>query len=582
MRLNRKKSPTTKVTHWLSVHRQVLFVSIVVLLFSYLLVVKAVAATQLDYYSDEPDDYGIISRDLARVNDFFSGANSPDQARFPHVVSLPVVMVLGQESLWPGRMLYIFIHACYLVVVYRLFRLSLSKVKAFYGLSLVALSSYLFSFSVFTMTTGSSLFLLFGTLMLYIYLRYLKAPLKVYSINRLSMLGVVSGLAVASRFFAALILISIFIYDAWLSRRTIFSKQGVRFWAVPFELINIIFTLFILVVNLLPATPIFKIMASVFLCLGYIALFAYEYFIRHDIDTKIGFLDRWIFIVHTAFVTTLIASPIHLNIQNIIRIFEWSSIWHKTENYINPSRFDIFTIIGVKTGWFAAVAIFVALMVIAWRRQTRQFVSTYALFIILVIMNMAVFLKVKYVIVWYPLLLMPFFYLPLAYIFPDSLQQLKKPLGVILLLVLLFIPLQEQYRYWRLFPYGHSDGAQYGKQYIGWNKPGTITFESSRKIIDYFKVNQQALPAGEIDCRLVTSKRYNPWASEVLSLAFMRGGLPQYRCIKQKNQIKDPGYVLTSLYIPDEITVEIEKKYVKQKVFTQASVPVVTLWVLKD
>lgn len=581
MSQNNKKSLPTIFTQWLIAHKRVLFASVIVLLFSYILVVKGIAATKLDYYSDEPDDYGIVIGDAARMGDFFKGVSSADQARFPHLVAMPIIKIWGENSLFMTRMLYIVIHLSYLFVVYKLFRLSLSKIKALYGLALTALSAYLFSFSVFSMTTGSSLFLLLGTLILYLYLRYPKAPLNTYRINRLSILGVVSGLAVASRFFAALILISVFLYDAWLSRKNLFSKQGVRFWSVPFELINIIFTMFLLLINFVPSAPMFKITGSIFLCLVYIALFAYEYFTRHDVDTKIGFFDRWIFIVHTAFVVTLIASPIHLNIQNIIRVFEWSSIWHKAENYINPSRFDIFTIIGVKTGWLAAGAILFALGVIAWRRQLKSFARVYALFIILIVVNMLAFLKVKYVIVWYPLLLMPFFYLPLAYIFPDSSRQLKKPLGILLLLLLLFIPLQEQYRYWRLFPYGHSDGAQYGKQYIGWNKPGTITFESSHKIVDYFRENQVSLPPGEIDCKLVTSKRYNPWASTILTMALQKEKLMDYRCRSEGSSSQSSPYVLTTVYIPDEIIQEISKDYRQQKVFTQASVQVATLWVKK-
>lgn len=581
MSQNNKKSLSTRVTQWLVAHKRVLFASVFVLLFSYLLVVKGIAATQLDYYSDEPDDYGIVIGDAARMGDFFKGVSSADQARFPHLVALPIIKIWGENSLFMTRMLYIVIHLTYLFVIYKLFRLSLSKIKALYGLALTALSAYLFSFSVFSMTTGSSLFLLLGTLILYMYLRYLKAPLKTYSVNRLALFGIVSGLAIGSRFFAALILISVFLYDAWLSRKSLFSKQGMRFWSVPFEPINVLFTVFIIVVNILSAPPAFKMMASIFLAIIYMVFFAYEYMTREDNQVKIGFFDRWIFIVHTAFVTTLIASPIHLNMQNIVRVFEWSSIWHKAENYINPSRFDIFTIIGVKTGWLAAGVILCALGIIAWRRQLSTFAKTYALFIILIAINLLAFLKVKYVIVWYPLLLMPFFYLPLAYVFPDSVKQLKKPLGILLLLVLLFIPLQEQYRYWRVFPYGHADGAQYGKEYIGWNKPGTITFESSRKIISYMKENQATLPPGEIDCMLVTSKKYNPWASGILTMALQKNGLSQYRCRPETSAQQQSQYVLTTVYIPEENINAISRDYKQQKVFTQASIPVATLWVKK-
>ena len=170
MSQNSKKPISSRLLQWARTHKKLIVVAVIALLFSYVFVVKSLAATKLDYYSDEPDDYGIIIGDLARSGEFFKSVSSADQARFPHLVALPIIKIWGEDSLLMTRLFYITIHLAYLFVIYKLFRLSLSRVKALYGLGLTALSAYLFSFSVFSMTTGSSLFLLLGTLILYLYL----------------------------------------------------------------------------------------------------------------------------------------------------------------------------------------------------------------------------------------------------------------------------------------------------------------------------------------------------------------------------------------------------------------------------
>ncbi len=566
----------------LAMHKKLISIVFVTVLFAYCGIVKFSAATQLNYYSDEPDDYGNIIGDLKTIPSFFDRIASADQARLPHLVTVPITIVFGDDSLLPSRMLYIAIHLAYLVVIYKLFRLSLSKVKALYGLAMVALSAYLFSFSVFTMTTSSSLFLLLGTLMVYVYLRYVPPPgvKKIVSVNTVAILGVVSGLALASRFFAVLILVSIFMHDAYINRRLLKKNNTYRIWQLPYENLNIIFTIIFITINIVVTDPILKLIAIAGLIVYYGIYFIVEYLGHRDKRLDVGFLSKWVVIVHTAFVFTLLGSPVHLNIKNIVRIFEWSSTWHKVENYINPSRFDIFTIMGVKTGWLAGIAILCALGLIAWRRQMAVFVKTYLLFIILILIHLIVFLKVKYVIVWYPLFLMPFFYLPLAYIFPDTKKQILNPLGFCLLLVLLFIPLQEQYRYWRLYPYGHIDGAQYGKEYIGWNKPGAITFEATGQVADYFVANQQSLPPGTIDCRMTTSVKYNPWASRLLSLILADAGWYMYQCLDMPQEADSP-YAITSLYIPDSELESLSQLYKKEKVFTEKGIPIATLWVKK-
>lgn len=561
--------------------KKIIFLIIIVLL-GYCFVVKNIASTQLGYFSDEPDDYGNLIQDWVTLPDFFNRTASTEQARLPLLIMTPIIAVVGYDFLIPARILDIAIHMGYLCVIYKLFRLSMSRVKALYGLILTALSAYLFSFSIFTMTTSGNIFLLLGTLILYLYLKYMNPQniKKHISVNILACMGIVSGLAIASRFFSVLILIAVFVYDAFYNRHSLLKNNNYRIWQLPFGKLNIYFIAIFLTVNLLPIFSELKISIMVGLIVYYLLHFSVEYYRKRNFKIQNGFISRWLVIVNTAFVYCLIGSPIHLNINNIIRIFNWSSTWHKAENYMYPSRFDKFTIIGIKTGWLAGLAIVGAVLIIIYRRQLKIFTKTYALFILLVIVHLAVFLKIKYVITWYPIFIMPFVYLPLAYIFPDTKKELYSPIGLIILVVLVFIPLNEQYRYWRLFPYGHIDGAQYGKQYIGWNKPGMITFEAADKIVEYIKENRQTLPPGNIDCRLTKSFKHKSWASDVLNSYFVKANLNNYKCNKSLSN-NSADYVISSVFVSDVDIADLSLNYKKVKVFTEANIPIATLWIKK-
>lgn len=494
-------------------------------------VVKITAATQMSYFTDEPEDAMIVASDISTAPYFFESSRAPDQARLPHLVALPITLAFSDQALLATRVLYIFIHIIYLCLIYKLFRLHVSRLQALYGFALTALSSYLFSFSIFTMTSSNNLYLLFGTLVVYL---YMKQPRGTSSANLrdLTLLGITLGLALGTRFLSAIILGTIFVYDAW-SQRDILRQQKDTFkqlWKFPYSVLNGGFCVAIIIINLMPRTPYLQIGLTAVTVVGYMILLGREYRLRNTRKLPLSFLQRWLLIGSTATVFTFLASPVHLNLRNIMPIFQWSSIWHKTTNFINPSWFDIFTVIGVKTGWIVGILIALAIGLIAWRRQMGKFVKTYALPILLVIIHMLIFVKIKYIIAWYPLFLIPFFYLPFVYIFPKSLQALKRPSQAVLFVILMLIPLSEQYRYWRLFPYGHIDGAQYSRQYIGWNKPGIVTFEGLNQIATYLKQHTNELPPGPMRCELIQNSMYKNWSNIITNIIFRQQGVDGFTC----------------------------------------------------
>lgn len=284
----------------------------------------------------------------------------------------------------------------------------------------------------------------------------------------------------------------------------------------------------------------------------------------------------------TSVVVSLIVSPIHLNFMNIYKLTKWSSLWHHNKNYINPSRFDIFTIIGIKLGVFVIVLTLLSIIFLIANKKLIQFLKDYALILLIIVLNLAIFVWVKFVIVWYPLFIMPFLYLPLIYVFPKDLIKIRQPLIAIMLGILFLVPIMEQVRYWKLFPFGHIDGAQYGEEYIGWNKPGMITFESMNYVAKYFKENEHYLDSGSIDCKVVRSDIiFSDWAPRLINLILSQQGASGFSCSNKYDELPSK-YALTSVYTDSSSLAKINQDYKTIHLFNEAGVPFARLWVLKN
>lgn len=576
-----RATKNNKIINFVKVNQKKILLVLGLVLMIYCFFVKASVATKLGHFADEPDDFGIIVEDSSRINTFFDNVPSADQSRLPHVVSLPIIMLFGVNSLVPLRIFHIFMYMGYIYVLYKLFRLTLSRVKAFYGVILTSLSCYMFSFSVFTMTTSNTLSFLLGALFLYLYIKYTKNSSSTkLSANQLVILGVISGMAVGSRFFSAILIVSALMFDVFLCRKALFKNFTWRIWELPFLIINMSFFILLTIINVVHLLPIFKIFLALILVIYYVVFLYGEFLHNKPLSARFGFISRWLILGSTAVASALISSPIHLNYENIVRIFEWGEIWHKVDNFINPSRFDIFTITGFKLGLFAGVMILISLFVIFYRKQQKDFFKKYALLIIVTILHFIIFVWAKYVLTWYPLFIMPFMYLPLIYVFPDKLNELKKPLMAVFCALLIALPIYEQYRYLRLFPFGQMDGAQYGKQYIGWNKPGMITFESIKDFIDYLKTHPEELPKGPMECNLIKSSQYKKWTINLMNYKLQKAGVDGYNCLPEDTK-QVPMYVITSIYTPESEIDRISQSYKTQKETYQSNVKIGTFWVKK-
>jgi len=140
------------------------------ILILYLIIVKSHAIGQLTFIADESGDLYMLNT-LFTMETLTDLADDPENARLPHLISVPFAIAFGQahvaDSLIPMRLLFVVIHCFYLFVFYKMLRLKFSEAQSLYCLCLTALSTYLFSFSIFTMTSSNNLFLLFSTCTIY-------------------------------------------------------------------------------------------------------------------------------------------------------------------------------------------------------------------------------------------------------------------------------------------------------------------------------------------------------------------------------------------------------------------------------
>ncbi len=215
-------------------------------------------------------------------------------------------------------------------------------------------------------------------------------------------------------------------------------------------------------------------------------------------------------------------------------------------------------------------------------RKIIQFLKDYALILMITLLHLIIFIWIKFVIAWYPLFIMPFLYLPLIYVFPKDFNKIRQPLVAIVVVALLFVPIVEQYRYWKLFPYGQIDGAQFGENYIGWNKPGMITFEGMNIITEYFKENKDNLAPGLIDCEVARGLfTGTKWAPRVMNMALNQAGVYDFGCIIKDDDDAHTEYAFTTMYTDGAVLNKINQEHKLKNQFYEAGIPFARFWIKK-
>ncbi len=222
-----------------------------------------------------------------------------------------------------------------------------------------------------------------------------------------------------------------------------------------------------------------------------------------------------------------------------------------------------------------------ALCVWAYIKHAKPhfFGSTAFLFILIFTIHFLIISAVRHKVTWYPLAIFPFLYLPLIWLWSFADKQHLRGLAVASMLCIALIVGDNCARYFYWFPYGHFDGAQFGREYIGWNRAGLISFEVNPQLIDY--LNSQKVPRRAIvNCQVVDVPFYNSWFRILLQRNYAREGGKRYTFTGGIWDSKTAfDYLLTSpIYYPEFEESLGQFDAVKVKTLAIKGIDILSVW----
>lgn len=533
----------------------------------YLIFVKVIAIHELSFLGDEFDDYKIIHSDLENIDNFFEESYEHDQARLPHLLAIPFILVFNNESLFMVRLFYIIIHVAYLFLFFQMLKLKMPNIQALYCTVLVGSSSYLASFSIFSMTTSNNLYLLTLVMAFYYYLRYIECYPGFLRIRSYVTFPIILGLCVASKLWGVFVIASIFVYDLLikLKRKESYPDKSNKIIAMLIGGTNIFFTLLILFQNYLHVLAKYRLALSLSLSTLYLTVMIVIW-IKGQTTVFIPFSVRWILIVHGALNFTLVFSPNYMNLVNIREIFNWYKIWNVPDYLVNPNPLDIFYIFLIKFGILNIVALLLSFIILYNSQTLKLFILCNSLPLLFSCITLVFLLIPRFVVTWYPIPIFQFLYLPISYMITQLHWLSNRFMCFGLIILCIVLPIHEQYRYLKLFPYGHLDGYQWGKKFIGWSKPSFVTFEAI-PLLYKFLISNTGQEHKTIIVNVVQSKSYNRWATQVLREYFLSKEIHNYKFIDYYLTNKDSSIflinnqgslVLTSNYTPENFVTNLE------------------------
>lgn len=534
---------------------------ILILFFIYLFLSKLYPLISLPKISDEYSDWW-FSHHFFELFNFLDQSFDADNARLPHLVSFPFAHIFNQENIVSMRLLFLGFHFLYLIALYKTMRLRFSKLTSSYTVIAVGSCNFLASFSIFTATTSNNLFLLTTTLVIFYYLKEIEKT-NSYDLKKISLFAFLIALMISSRITGVFNLIAVFLYDILLKRNFSFKLPKLKLLAP-----DLVFISTVLLFNFYLHTAVGLIFLVIILAI-YLSLYIYRYKTK---EYNIGVSTFWIMTIILAFNLTLIFSPSYLNFNNLLRLFNWLEKSHDPSILISPSFWDPFEFMLIKGIWPVLLPFLLAIF-LSFKEMRRT--SLY-LFLMLLVVNIISLLISDFFSPLYMVPIFPFFFIIYSTLI-ERLQHMKK--GLLLytsLLFLIFIPIREQYYFWKFAPYSHLQGIEKGKEYFGWTKPGFLTFEYFDDVYHFFKNEKNTV---RIQYNGWPSKRFNEWARFNLNEYLRLRGLEHIRFYSQKFT-KDfrPEFYFTTLYTKDKDLKIVEKKFTPIKEFKIRDYVVATLW----
>lgn len=483
---------------------------------------RLAALVQIPLVGDEPNDLYIIFGDVDGLLSFFS---SPwmyelDQARLQFFVSYPILYIFGYESPVPLRLFFLIFHLAYLFVSFRLaMQLTHHRARAIAYSIAIATSCYLAAFSIFYITTSDNLFLLLHVSSMYLYVKSSRSQDETGVFSNYVGLAWVMGLMIASKLFGVLLLAAILVHHL-LSHRGPTTIRSVR----PTRLIqiNAIFLAAILAINLVPMEPLAKTLVALAISTAYVGVVGRIIWRERSgrfASASSSWLGIWSAIVLTSFSMTLVFSPVYLNLRNLPRILEWFDTWPRGLLVAKWHLYDILVIILMKLGLFSTLSILVVGLIAIWSRIAQRHIEKRYLggfFALVFLIQFTVNSISRFHVAWYPVAIFPLLFLFVICtwdrVATGARTAFERRMATLIAVCLAVIVIDNTARQIRWFPYSHFDGAQYGTEYISWNRAGFVTFESVTPVFDYFRDQGSESPR-VVDIKMVEVPEYNDYAA---------------------------------------------------------------------
>lgn len=506
----------------------------VVLVFTIIvsLYLRVYALVTLPIVGDEVEDSIILKTDSSQHPDFFENVRAPSQSRLPFEVTTPIVNLLElsknqlvqNQSLIPTRLLFFVFNGLFLFICYKISRAILKeKTSSQIFLLFLITSSYLSSFSIFTLTTSDSMFLAFAALSFYLFYKSCMKQNQTGVFVNPMMFAIVMALAIASKLTGVLFLIGYFIFHVVVMGTKKLRVSGMDPMAIL--KINLFTILGILIVNALDIfSPAEKVAAVLLIVCAYVLLLTVQIVMakRSAKSFEVPVVTFWAVIVSTCFLMTIAISPIYININNVLGAVGWFSEFGGGEGgMLEGSKFyDLPFILLVKFGLISTFLLIIPTAIFIKERLYKKLGIFSKLSLVIFIIYFTATSLVKHTVVWYGLPIFAFLYLPFVWLWDYAFRMKKQALILLALFCALVVIGDNTYRYLYWYPYGHFDGAQYGEQYIRWDRPGFVTFEVLPPIHDYL-MNYYDQSDKQSEVRVATSLSelggFNEWATTMLN-----------------------------------------------------------------
>lgn len=569
-----------------------------------LLALRIYPALTLPPNGDEGADLITLYRDYLAFPKFFDAdiSISADQSRLSYLVAAPLISLLGGadfnifEDIGMVRLLFLLLHTVYLIVSYRFIADMLKNRAAAYAyVGLLVSSCYLASYSIATMTTGESVYMLFQVGAIWVFFDNFQGSLSNGAdFRRFGLLCFLLALCIASKLFGLTLIAAFFVFH--LIHRKHAGNISITTLAPKYLLFfSIAFFVGIIVINLISIPLFYKSVSALGLGIGYVLLWGVLLWRERSGGFgpyRINMVCFWALLTFCTFTLVLVFSPIYLNLENFFDVFNWFSTWGPEKIKVQSHKIDGLIILMTKFGFVPTFLLLLVSGVGIIRmlkkpgQQMQAIVkSIYFLLFLIVFVNLLLISCIHLKLPWHGISIFPFLFLPFIALFSATMARKSRLSQIIMLIVLAVVSVDNLYRYADLYPYGHLDGCQYGKNFIGLNKPCLISFEAVPKFYDYVawlkKKENRSYRA--INVHGTNVKIVNDYLIQMLKYYFSYKGDKEVE-FESEGLLKDKYDLIISnpISTPEFDALLNVRDYRKLKTISIAGITVANIWQGKD